>query len=112
MGPLSGGDPVVQDVLANLSCLSTTSVASDKDNAAVVDALQYLTSACCNWKSVSLLLLSHQLRAGLASLTQIVGEVGTDIVHGGSGQGSLVNVAALPGVPVGCWRRPGHNSRR
>ena len=31
---------------------------------------------------------------------------------GGSSKGSLVNVTALPRVPVGFWRRPGHDSRR
>ena len=72
MGALPSSYPVVKDVLANLSCLSATCVASDEDNAAVVDELENLSPACCDWKRISLLLPPHQLGAGLASFTPIV----------------------------------------
>ena len=99
--------PVVKNILADLSCLATAGVASDEDNAAVVDVLKDLTSTCGDGKGVSLLLPPYQLWTSLAPLAQIVGQIGADVVHGGSGERSLVDVAALPGVPVRCWWRPG-----
>ena len=75
VGTLSSRHPVVEDVLANLGRFPTTGVASDQHNTAVVDTLKDLSSACCNWKRISLLLPPHQLRAGFASFTQIIGEV-------------------------------------
>ena len=130
VGSLSGADIIIQDKLANLGCLATPGVAPDQYNGTVVDgghdlilhgedrqlapALKKLVKIQNPKKSdhryLPAFVTGLQLVVGLVALAPVRVQVLADLIHVGRGQGTLVNVAPEPRVPVGLRGRPGDDA--